>query len=438
LRNIFITIACFFSLFVTAQTAEELSVTFIKKLERQKFDSCYAMLDTVVTNKISSGMLEQMWGSMPRYMGEYKGFSDITTEEKDSILLTYVLCSFEKMKINLQFAYHNPPSKIIGFFFTPPKNKTVYSAPDYVQPHKFYETKLAVKTGTMSLPGALCIPNHTKNPPVVLLLAGSGPNDKDETIGPNKPLKDIATGLASLGIATFRYDKRTLVYGKELSANYEKVGLFEEVIEDALNAIKTIRAFPDLKISPIFIAGHSLGAMCAPLIASKSKEVKGIVLLAGNARPLEDLILEQVKYLASQDSLSNDDIKELDTLQQQVARVKQPKILKNSKKEELPLGLPSYYWQSLNKYHQVEVAKKLKQPVLVVQGERDYQVTMKDFELWKQALGDKPKNKFMSYPDLNHLLLPGKEKSWPQEYQIQGNVSQKLITDMADWIKSQK
>lgn len=438
MRNIFITIACFFGVFVYAQTAEELSSAFIKKLERQKFDSCYAMFDTVITNKISSGMLEQMWGSMPRYMGEYKGFSEITTEEKDSILLTYVLCSFEKMKINLQLAYHNPPSKIVGIYFTPPKSKTTYSSPDYVQPHKFYETKLAVKTGTMALPGALCIPNHTKNPPVVILLAGSGPNDKDETIGPNKPLKDIATGLASLGIATFRYDKRTLVYGEEMSTQYEKVGIYEEVIEDAVNAIKTIRAFPDLKTSNIFIAGHSLGAMCAPLVASKSKEVKGIVLLAGNARPLEDLILEQVKYLASQDSLSSDDMKEIDTLQQQVARVKQLKILKKSKKEELPLGLPSYYWQSISKYHQVETAKKLKQPILVIQGERDYQVTMKDFELWKQALGDNSKNKFISYPDLNHLLLPGKEKSWPQEYQLQGNVSPKLVTDLAEWIKAQK
>ena len=105
------------------------------------------------------------------------------------------------------------------------------------------------------------------------------PNDKDETVGANKVLKDIALGLASNGIASYRYDKRTLAYGKEMTEKIEEFDLYDEVIEDAISAIKMVKKNPDFKASKVYIIGHSLGAMCAPLIASKSQKVSGIVLL---------------------------------------------------------------------------------------------------------------------------------------------------------------
>lgn len=420
-----------FSLSLKGQTNEELAITFIKKLERQKFDSCYSMFDTSMANKFNAAMLEKMWGSIPRYMGEYKGYSTVESMKKDSIDVVAVRCAFEKTKMDLQFSFAEN-KKIIGMFFVPPKNKAAYATPEYAQQNKYYETKIAVKTGTMSLPGAVCVPNNIKNPPVVILLAGSGPNDKDETIGPNKALKDLAVGLASNGIATYRYDKRTLVYGKDM----KDVDLNSEVIDDALTAITTIKNNPLFKDSKIFIAGHSLGAMCAPLIASKSKQVSGIILLAGNARPLEDVIIEQYNYIFGLDSIDEEEKKELEKISNQVKNVKDPKTLKTAKAEDLPLNLESIYWQSLVKYNQVQVAKKVKQPILVLQGERDYQVTMTDFNLWKQALSEKSKNQFISYSSLNHLFMKGECKATPAEYDKQGNVEFQVISDIASWIKN--
>jgi len=414
-----------------AQTNEELSISFIKKLERQQFDSCYSMFDTSMANKFNAEMLEKMWGSIPRYMGEYKGYSTVESTKKDSIDIVAVRCTFEKTKMDLQFSF-NDYKKIIGMFFVPPKNKTAYVTPEYAQQNKYYETKIAVKTGTMSLPGALCVPNNVKNPPVVILLAGSGPNDKDETIGPNKALKDLAVGLASNGIATYRYDKRTLVYGKDT----KEIDLNAEVIEDALSAVTTIKNNPNFKDSKIFIVGHSLGAMCAPLIASKSKQIKGIILLAGNARPLEDVVLEQYNYIFGLDSIDKEEKEQIEALTKQIKTLKDPKALKMAKAEDLPLNLDSKYWQSLVNYNQVQVAKKVKQPILVLQGERDYQVTMTDFNMWKQYLGDKPKNQFTSYPNLNHLFMKGEGKSTPAEYDKQGNVEEKIIMDITNWVKS--
>jgi uncharacterized lipoprotein YmbA len=116
--------------------------------------------------------------------------------------------------------------------------------------------------------------------------------------------------------------------------------------------------------------------------------------------------------------------------------VKDSKALKLAKAEDLPLNLESKYWQSLVNYNQVQVAKKVKQPILVLQGERDYQVTMTDFNLWKQNLGDKSKNQFISYSNLNHLFMKGEGKSTPAEYDKQGNVEEKIIIDIANWVKS--
>lgn len=427
----------FLSYFSIAQTNEELSVSFIKQLERQQFDSCFIMFDTVIGNKFNAGMLESMWQSMPKYMGEYKGYSEINTEKKDSIDIVAVRCEFGKMKMDLQFGF-NEHKKIVGMYFVPPKNKTAYATPDYAQQNKYYETKIAVKTGTMSMPGALCVPNNTKNPPVVILLAGSGPQDKDESIGPNKTLKDLALGLASNGIATYRYDKRTLTYGKEISKNMDKFDLNQEVVEDAINAVKMIKKNPEFKSSKIYIVGHSLGAMCAPLIASKCKAVNGIILLAGNARSLEDLVLEQYNYIFNIDSLDIDEKKSIETLTAQIKTLKDPKLFKLAKKEDLPLGLTPYYWQSLTKYNQLQVAKKLKQPILVLQGERDYQVTMTDFNLWNQELSSSSKNQFISYPQLNHMFVKGTGKSTPSEYEKQANVEEKVILDITTWIKGKQ
>jgi dienelactone hydrolase len=212
--------------------------------------------------------------------------------------------------------------------------------------------------------------------------------------------------------------------------------LYKEVVEDAMSAIEILKKNPDFKNSKFYMVGHSLGAMMAPLVASKSKAVSGIVLLAGNARPLEDLLIDQYTYIYGLDSLDALEKSEIQKITSQVQTVKDSKALKLAKTSELPFGLSSYYWQSFTKYNQLQVAKKLKQPILVLQGERDYQVTMVDFNLWKQNLSDNPKNQFISYPTLNHLFMNGEGKSVPAEYEKQGNVDQKVITDISSWIKA--
>lgn len=421
-------------IFSKAQNRQEKARYFLQQLEREQFDSCAASFDTLLSNKVSAEMLSKIWISFPQYFGEYKGVGEIKSEWKDSLEKVSLLCAFERVKVNLNLVYA-PSDKIVGITFVPAGSTGTYKLPAYAKLSAFSEQKVIVKSGKYNLPGVLCLPNNVLNPPVAILLAGSGPNDKDESIGPNKILKDLAVGLASLGVGSLRYDKRTLVYGEELKKS-TNIGIQEEVIEDALSAVKLLGTLPETKASKIIVIGHSLGGMCAPLVASKSSKIKALVLMAANARPLEDLLPEQFEYIYSLDSLDANEKQDLLELNRQIKRVKDPAQLKTSPTDSLPLGLPSSYWQSLRNYNQVATAKKLKQPILVLQGKRDYQVLMKDFEIWMKELQSSEKNKFIAYDKLNHLFISGEGKSTPAEYQKQGNVEEQVIKDIVEWIAS--
>src|SRR5262249_25220215 len=160
--------------------------------------------------------------------------------------------------------------------------------------------------------------------PAVVLLAGSGPQDRDETIGPNKALRDLAWGLAAQGVASLRYDKRTLVYGPRLEK--AKITVKEEVVDDAVAAAALLRRQPTVDPKKVFLLGHSLGAVAGPQAAARDPELAGLILMAGNTRPLEDVILEQVAYLLPMQATDAAAKEELEKLKKQVAKVKDPKL----------------------------------------------------------------------------------------------------------------
>jgi uncharacterized protein len=102
---------------------------------------------------------------------------------------------------------------------------------------------------------------------------------------------------------------------------------------------------------------------------------------------------------------------------------------------ETVLGVPASYWLDLRGYNPPEAAKALKQPLLILQGERDYQVTPANLEAWKKALAGRPDVTFKSYPGLNHLFIAGTGLSGPAEYQRPGHVAEAVVADVAAWIR---
>lgn len=133
--------------------------------------------------------------------------------------------------------------------------------------------------------------------------------------------------------------------------------------------------------------------------------------------------------------MGKEDKDELEKIKKQVLRVKDSKLTSDTPSSELPLGASAVYWLALRDYHSTEVAIRFHKPMLVLQGERDYQVTMVDFEGWKKALGDRKDVKLKSYPKLNHLFMEGEGKAKPAEYETAGHVAQEVVDDIAKWIK---
>src|SRR5207248_10076741 len=188
---------------------------------------------------------------------------------------------------------------------------------------------------------------------------------------------------------------------KKLLKVRDAVTIKEEVVDDALAAVALLRKTPKVDPKRVFVVGHSLGAVAAPRVAEREPAVAGVVLLAGNQRPLEDVMLEQISYILSlEKELTPSKKKALEEISQQVARVRTLKPGADVPAKELPLGVPAAYWLALKAYDQAGTAARLKQPVLVLQGERDYQVGMADFAGWKKALAAKKNARLKSYPDI--------------------------------------
>lgn len=304
------------------------------------------------------------------------------------------------------------------------------------------EREITVGCDDFRLPGTLTLPataSPTRQVPCLILVHGSGPNDRDETLGPNKPFRDLAWGLAKQGIATIRYDKRTRVYGARCVPAGRELDYDTEAVDDAVAISQWAASIPEVDADSIYLLGHSLGGTLAPRIAERSRQLAGIILLAGLVRPLEEAILDQVTYLASLTANETPEIKaQIELLRMQVKNVKRVDTFEFDNSIPLPLGLPVSYWRMANQYRPAETAARLPLPILVLQGERDYQVTMLDFGLWQFNLMQKKNATFKSYPKLNHLMQEGNGKSTPHEYQQPSPVPTYVIDDIATFIKQQR
>lgn len=409
---------------------------FTKKAEfffdlfiNKKYLEAYSLFDSTVKSKMD---LEQFSALLPNIEKNYGNFLTVidTISTKETPFEVYNFgCKFEKLNLNIKIVV-NQKQEISGFWITPYTGKSDYKIPDYVNVAKFREVDVEFGLEKWKISGTLTIPTRVQKPPVVILIHGSGPNDRDETIGPNKPFKDLAWGIATNKIAVLRYDKRTKLYGHKIDAR--EVTVRNEVIEDALEAIKFIKNRSDLDTNNVFLIGHSLGAMLSPAIVHEAKCIKGVILLASPAKRLEEKILEQFKYIFSLDGKIEDEERtSINQLEKQIDSLSKKIISEDTQ----ILGMYPRYFYELANLNPIEYSKKLNIPILIMQGERDYQVTMEDFDIWKKELGSLENVKLISYPNLNHLFMSGEGKSTPEEILKPNNVSKAIIDDIINWIQ---
>jgi len=298
-----------------------------------------------------------------------------------------------------------------------PASDPLWTQPSYADPRLFTEREITLDGGT----GATVTSPVDAGGAGVVLLAGGGPFDRDESSGPNKPLKDLAWGLASRGVTVVRFDKITHV--RAMTPGFT---MTDEYVPDAVEALGVLRREPG--VDRLFVVGHSMGGKVAPRVAEADPSVAGLVILAGDAQPMHHAAVRVARHLAFGKST-------VEAFERQAELIDSPRLTSRTPSAELPFGWPASYWLDLRDYDPVAATARLAVPVFLGQGGRDYQVTVADdLVRWRTGLAGRPGVTIRVYDAADHLFFPGEGPSTPADYTRPGHVDHDVISDVTEWV----
>jgi alpha-beta hydrolase superfamily lysophospholipase len=301
-----------------------------------------------------------------------------------------------------------------------------WSAPPYADRASFTESEIVIDESPWPVHATLSMPRRQGPLPAALLVPGMGDLDRDCSVGVSKPFRDLAWGLASAGIVVLRFDKRTFAHAGTLEPLPESFTVRDELIADALVGLRRLLETEQVDRRRVFGVGHSLGAVLLPQIALEASGLAGLVLLAPAARPVLEVLADQVaRAAASTFVLQEERQRHAEAFRLQVARASSA-LSADTPAAELPLGLPAAYWQSLHGYDPMNEAERLNLPMLVLWGERDQQVSRNDFESWQRFLQGRRGCVSQSLPGLDHLF---------QKAGMPGNLHADTIAALTQWIQ---
>lgn len=396
--------------------------TLLDQLDAGRFEQARNTFTPAMAQALPLATLSNVWRALPQQLGTLQRRGVSTQNSGGDGTIVIVPLQFERGALDAKISI-DVGGRIAGLLLQPAHAP----APPAADADGGFSERAIEVAG---LPGLLALPDGAGPFPAVVLVHGSGPQDLNETIGPNRPFLDIARGLAAQGIAVLRYDKRTHARPQEFADG--RFDIDRETTDDAIAAIALLASTAGIDPRHLYVMGHSQGGMLAPRIATRSGKLAGVILWAAPARPMLDLLLEQNRYLLSLDGdYSAQDQTQVAAIQQQIGDIRAGNSL-----EATLLGAPAGYWREADGVDPVADLAKLDLPVLWLQGGRDYQVTAPDWTRWKQALRDNRRATLHEYPALNHLGIAGDTRSSPADYQGPGHVDAGLIADVAAWINA--
>ncbi|KAG2007900.1 hypothetical protein GB937_008091 [Aspergillus fischeri] len=354
--------------------------------------------------------------------------------------------SLQFSRVSLALSLHMTPSGKIGGLRALTLQAAGMSAPWKPPPYAAEDVAripLTLGKGLYRVAAELTLPASVKPSqkyPCIIFIGGSGPMDKDSTIGALRPFKDMAVGLANRGIASCRFSKFTsTIAGKSLTRN-ATVTLTDEYVYHVRDAIRRVRQHPSIQDDRIFLLGHSLGGLIAARLAAEPS-VAGCIIMACPAQPLYRCAIRQLLYFKSLDECagqsSSDELSNTIAALEKQAELADGPALTSTPASQLPFGLSPSYWLEYREFDPIRSLQRSECPVLVLQGARDYQVTVTDdYAAFYAKFQDRRNLQFRLYEKLNHLFVPGEGKCTPAEYEIGGSVDVAVVDDIERWIKT--
>jgi len=412
----------------------DLSAKLTQDLLTENFEEVYSYLADTVKEQLALPDLEKAFRSTVERIGELVSVTSVKATKTGEYISVDSLVEYTENGLKISYVY-NKDCKLekLWFSYQPIEEEYDKEKIEEIDITIGITNGVTAGEGEFPLDGILTMPKGIKNPPIVILVQGSGQSDMDETIGgtSNKPFRDIARGLASEGIASIRYNKRFYQYMDQAT---DTMTIYDEVLKDVTYAIQYAKSLTDVNTEKVFVLGHSLGGMLCPKIAADNPEIAGFISLAGSPRKLEDIILDQATEAAENGEVSETEkTLYLDTMKAQSDQIKN---LTEENLNEPLLGANGYYWMSLNEIDTPKIVANLTIPMLFMQGEADFQVYPEvDFEMWKELLKGKDNATFQLYEGLNHLFMPTTGVRDISDYSVKSKVDEKVILAIAEWVK---
>jgi dienelactone hydrolase len=410
----------------TEVTLEARTREFLALLGEGEFEAAHEELAPVATEDLPATRLERVWTGVEQQDGPYRTVTDFAHSTRNGYQLVVATALFETGRRDVR-VFFDEAGDVAGFFVGSGATYD-WSPPAYGQEDALTERELSLTaTDDCSLGATLTLPTGSDTVPGVVLVHGSGPQDRDETVGPNKPFKDIAWGLASRGIAVLRYDKRTQACDVDPSA----LTIDDVVTNDALRAIARLRGHERVIEDGVVVVGHSLGATMVPRIAEREGALAGAAMLAPLGRSLADAIVDQSRYLFELDGdLTGTEADRLDEIRATAEQIRTLDIAEG----EVVLSAGREYWRTLSAYDRFATARRIETPLFLAFGGRDWQVTVEDDRpLWRDALADREATRFETYPAVNHYFMAGEGQPTRAEYFEEGHVERSIVEDLAAW-----
>ena len=303
------------------------------------------------------------------------------------------------------------------------------------------EEKIIVGEGTKyPLNGLLTLPDDvSKSVPAVVFVHGSGSSNMDEKVGKLTPFKDLAHGLARYNIASIRYDKRTYKHALKMMKDKDNpITVKEETIEDAILAAELLRHDSRIDSDRLFIVGHSMGGMLAPRIDLDGGDFRGLIIMAGTPRKLDEIMIEQTcESLNSMNKVLKFLLKgTINKLLQSLDGIYELSD-EEAKKVKIGNGVTAYYFKMMGDVP--SYLNKVNKPMLIMQGAKDFQVKADvDYKMYQDLLKDRDNVTFKFYENLNHCFVNSTFEDIndaKKEYNIEQHIGHDVILDIVNFIK---